>query len=76
MKLVLKQTDLGVWLHTEDGTPLPQQMSVRVDSEPGAIPTITVVFCIGDDVVLAAHDREPEGDSIDQTIFNSRRQWL
>lgn len=69
MKLVLKQTHLGVWLHTEDGTPLPQQMSVRVDSEPNDVAKVTVVFALGEDVVLSPPDVVDRDTAIFQTVL-------
>lgn len=60
MKLLLKQ--IGghgpIALCDEAGVPLPNQMSVVIDSRPDDIVTATVVFAVGDDVRLA--ETEPE----------------
>jgi hypothetical protein len=55
MKLLLKQiSDHGpIALCDEAGNPLPNQMSVVINSRPDEIVTATVVFAVGDDVRLA-----------------------
>jgi hypothetical protein len=60
MNLLIKRVDggLGLALHDEAGNILPDQTSLVINSSPNAIATATVVFAIGDGVVLAGDERD------------------
>lgn len=61
MRLQIKQTDTPsgylVALCDEDGAPLPGQLSLSIDSRPGEPVKATVVFAVGEDVVLVAGEQ-------------------
>ncbi|MBN7777764.1 hypothetical protein JYP49_14280 [Nitratireductor aquimarinus] len=59
-KLLLKQTHvptgLAFCLCAEDGSPLPGQATITVESRPGDFVKATVVFMVGEEVEIVSGD--------------------